>query len=84
MHFQGTLLAGGYATADECVGGWGGCGAGRPTGGGLVGVFDTQFAIVVDGGALGIPKSRCLVSSLDRIPLSWRKSQFTSAASPAR
>ena len=75
---------GGYATADDCVGGWEGFGAGRPAGGGLVGVFDTQLAIFVDGGAFGITKARCLVSSLYRIPLSWRRFQFTSAASTSR
>ena len=84
MHFQGTPLAGGYTTADDCVGGWGGFWAGHPAGGGLVGVFNTLLAIVLDGGALGIPKAYCLVSSLDRRPLSLRRLQFTSAASPAR
>ena len=58
--------------------------AGRSVWGGLVGVFDTQLAMLVDGGAFVIPKARCLVSSLDRIPLSWRRFHFTSAASPAR
>ena len=27
-HFQATPLAGGYATVDDCVGGWGGFGLG--------------------------------------------------------
>ena len=70
--------------ADDCVGVWRGCGAGRPSGGGLVGVLDTRLAIVVDGGALGIPKARCSVYYLDRRPLSLRMSQFTSTASPTR
>ena len=72
MHFQGNPLTSGSATADDCVGGWGGCGTGCPYGGGLVGVFDTQVAIVVDEGAFGIPEARCLVSLLYRRPLSWR------------
>ena len=84
MHFQGNPLAGGYATADDCVGGWGGCRAERPSGVGLVGVFDTRLDIVVGGEALGIPKVCCLVSLLDRIPLSWRRSQFTRAESSVR
>ena len=84
MHFQGTPITGGYDTADDCGGGWGGCRTGRTTGGGLVGVFNTRLAILVDGGALEIPNVRCLVYSLDRRPLSWRKLQFTSAASPVR
>ena len=41
MHLQGAPLWGGYATLDDCVGGWGGCGLGNPYGGGLVGVLDT-------------------------------------------
>ena len=52
----------------------GGCGAGCLAGGGLVGVFDTQLFIVVDGGALVIAKVRWRVSSLDRRPLSSRRS----------
>ena len=48
------------------------------------GVFDTRLATVVDGGALGIPNARCRVSSMDRITLSLRRSQFTSVASLAR
>ena len=52
--------------------------------GGLVGVFDTRLAIVVDGGALVITKAHFHVSSLDRRPLSSRRMQFTSAYSPAR
>ena len=62
MNFQGTPLAGGYVMADDFVRGWGGCGAGCTCWGGLVGVFDTQLAMVVDGGLFGIPKARCLVS----------------------
>ena len=61
---------GGYVTADDCVRGWEGCGARCPFWGGLVGVFDTRLAMVVDGGLFEIPKARCLVSSLDRRPLS--------------
>ena len=59
-------------------------GQGVHLGGGLVGVLDTRLAIVVDGGALGIPKARCSVYYLDRRPLSLRMSQFTSTASPTR
>ena len=70
--------------ADGWVGGWKGCGEGCLAGGGLVGVFDTQLAIVADGGALGIPKAHCRVSFLDRIPLSLSRSHFTSTTSPAR
>ena len=70
MHFQGTPLAGGYATADDCVGGWGGCMAESPAGVGLVGMFDTQLDIAVGWGAIGIPKVCCLVSLLNRKPLS--------------
>ena len=64
----------GYAMTDDCVGGCGGCGAGCPARGGLGGVFDTRLEIVLDGEAFGITKARCLVSSLDRRPLSWRRS----------
>ena len=32
-------------------------------------MLDTRFAAAVGGGALGIPKARCRVSLLDRIPL---------------
>ena len=84
IHFQGTSIAGRYAMADDCVGGWGGCRTGCPSGGGLVCVFDTLLAIVVDGGAIVILKARCLVSSMDRRPMSCRSSQFTSASSPVR
>ena len=84
MHFQVTPLGGGYATAYGFVGGWVGFRAGRPDDGGLVGVFDTRLSIVVNGGALEIAKARCLVSLLDRRPLSWRILQFTSAAYTAR
>ena len=52
MHFQGNPLACGYATAYYCVGGRRGCGVGRPAGGGLVGLFDTGLAIVLDRGAV--------------------------------
>ena len=41
----------------------------RPVEGGCVGVLDTRLESVVDGGVLGIPKARCRVSLLDRIPL---------------
>ena len=37
-------------------------------------MFDTQLAIVVGVGTFGIPRARCLVSSIDRRPLSWRRS----------
>ena len=47
-------------------------------------MFDTKLDIVVDGGALGIPKACFRVSLLDRRPLSWRRSQFTSAVFLAR
>ena len=47
-------------------------------------MFDTQLAIVVDGGKFGIPMARCLVSSLDMRPLSWRRSQLTISVSPVR
>ena len=83
MYFQGTPLGGGHDTADDCVGGWGVCRAGRQSRKGLVFVFDTRLNIVVDGGALGIPKARCRVYLLYRRPLSWRRLQFTSVASPA-
>ena len=84
MHFQGTPLGGGYATADDCVGGWGGCGAGHPSGGGLVGVFDTLLYIVLDGGAIRILKAHCRVSFLEKRPLSCTRLQFTSTASVVR
>ena len=82
MHFQGTPVAGGYDTADDFVGGWGGCGAGRPSREGLVGVFDTRLAIVVDGGSFGISKACCLFSLIESRMLSWRRLWFTRAASP--
>ena len=44
----------------------------------------TQFALVADGGTSVIPRTRCLVSSLDNRPLSSSRSQLTSAVSPAR
>ena len=47
-------------------------------------MFDTLLATVIDSEALGITKAHCRVSSMDRILLSSRRSQFTSAASPAR
>ena len=47
-----------------------------------VGVFDTRLSTVLDGGALGIPKARFRVSLIDRRPLSLRRSQFISMASP--
>ena len=47
-------------------------------------MFDTQLAVVVYGGMLGIPRARCLVSLLERRPLSWSRSKFTSVVSPAR
>ena len=37
-------------------------------------MFDTRLAIVLDGGAFLIPKACCLVSWLDRRPLSWSRS----------
>ena len=49
-----------------------------------IGVLDTRLAKVLDGGALGIPKARFWVSLLDMRPLSSRRLQFTSAASPVR
>ena len=45
-------------------------------------MFDTILATVVDGDALVIPKARFWVSLLERRPLSLRRLQFTSAASP--
>ena len=39
----------------------------------LLSVFDTRLAIVVDGRTFGIPRARCLVSLLERRPLSWRR-----------
>ena len=50
MQFQGTPLAVGYATADDCFGGLRRLQCGRPYWGGLVCMFYTQLAIVVDGG----------------------------------
>ena len=57
---------------------------GRPFRRGLVGVFDTILAIVVDGGALGIATARCRFSLLDRRLLSSRRSQLTSTESPTK
>ena len=47
-------------------------------------MFDICLAVGVDEGKLGILKARCCVSLLDMRPLSLRRSQFTSAASPMR
>ena len=57
---------------------------GCPSGGVLFGVFDTQLATVVDGGALVIPKACCRLSLLDNRPMSLRKLQFTGEGYPAR
>ena len=84
MKFQGTPLAGGLATTDNCVGGLEGCGVGSPAGGRLVGVFDTRLSVVVYGGALGITKACCRVSLLYKRFLSSRRSRFTSTTSPTR
>ena len=70
-------------TLDDCVVGWYGCGAGRSFRGFFF-VLDTRLALVVDREMAGIPRAGCLVYSLERIPLSWRRSQLTSAVSPAR
>ena len=84
MHFHGTPLAGEYATLDYCVGVWGGCGYGHLVIGGLLGVFYTRLAMVVDGVMLGILRAHCLVSLRKRRPLSWRRSQLTRAVYPVR
>ena len=54
------------------------------------GVHFESYYLILDlhlwwaGGAAVIPSARFLVSSLDNIPLSCRRSQFNSAVSPAR
>ena len=47
-------------------------------------MFETRLATVVDSGALGIPKARCRVFSLEKRPLNSRRCQFTSAAYPTK
>ena len=83
MHFQVNPLVGGYVTLDDCVVGWCGCGA-EHSFSGFFCVFNTRLAIVLDRGMEGIPRARCLVSSLERIPLSCRRSQLISVVYPDR
>ena len=83
-HFQGTLLGGGYSTADVYSGGQVGRGEGNPFGGGFGVMLYKRLVEVVDSGALVITKAPCRVSLIHLRPLSSSRSQFTSTVSPVR
>ena len=71
MHFQGTLLGGGYSVGDVIVDSWIGRGCGHPVGGGCDFASDMWFNMA-GGVEIRSPRAFCLVSLLESRPLNSR------------